>query len=248
MVRDRPVEIPVRRWAGGWCIVGRGSSCLLFDPQRQEVTHLASGLHRKLRKALKGHQAITKGKLTPIILQLLAASAEVVYDVDLREDVPDRRLATFAIILEIQKLVGQFSDSAEFEKALRRLAKAIRSARQVAQYRQPPGAPENRPSPPGSFFAQTGGQEVLVFSDPSFVFRREPESQVAECAQKLWRQEQAGFGGRATSLFRVPTRKELREYLCTDESAINKLCQAEGFNWLPRATRQARAGRRFFRA
>jgi hypothetical protein len=47
--------------------------------------------------------------------------------------------------------------------------------------------------------------------------------------------EIASFGGRVISLYRVPTRKELREYLCLDEPAVTKLCRAQGFEWLPRA-------------
>jgi hypothetical protein len=63
------------------------------------------------------------------------------------------------------------------------------------------------------------------------------DSQIADCALALWNAEKKSFGGGATSLYRVPTRKELREHLCLDDPAVTKHCRAQGFEWLPRAAR-----------
>jgi hypothetical protein len=72
------------------------------------------------------------------------------------------------------------------------------------------------------------GNQMVIYGDKPLVFSCVTNSRIASCALKLWRQE-------PTSLYRIPTRKELRENLCLDEPAITKLCRAEGFDWLPRA-------------
>jgi hypothetical protein len=255
-------KIPIYRWPGGWCLVGKGPSCLLFKtgstseaskPDRasrpsstshgMEVTHLSSGLHRNLRKALKGYRAINRdGELEPLVSQLLLADCGAVYDALARENAPDRKLADYAIILEIQELVWQFPDPAEFDRALGRLISSVRAARQIAKYRGPPAAPESRrPSPPGTFFSQVGGQDVLVLYS-LFVFKCEPDSPFATCAQELWRKEQASRGDQLTSLYRIPSRKDIREHLNADEPRVTKLCRAGGFDWLPTAAQAVRAG------
>jgi hypothetical protein len=101
-------------------------------------------------------------------------------------------------------------------------------------HRGPPAAPTGG-GPPGGFFSHDQVGQLLVMSNPHFVFRCEPNSSIAGCAQELWHREQAHWRDRATVLYRVPNRKELCEYLCTDEPTITKLCRDEGFGWLPRA-------------
>jgi hypothetical protein len=67
-----------------------------------------------------------------------------------------------------------------------------------------------------------------------FPFRCVPHSPIARITQTLWDREQQSFGGGATCLYRIPTRKEVCEELGLDEPAVTKLCCAEGFDWLPR--------------
>ena|SRR5262249_42209610 len=90
------------------------------------------------------------------------------------------------------------------------------------------------------------GAEVLI-SDcfntacPKRVFKCVPRSQIARCASELCKREQASSGGRFTSLYYVPTRKELRQYFGLDEPRITKFCREEVFGWLPSANRAASA-------
>jgi hypothetical protein len=232
MAPREPVQI--LRWARGWYLVGNGPSYLLFCPNK-EVLHLSSGLHRQLRRDLKGYTVIGKdGKLEPLVWALTQISADVIHDADPRPDAATRMWANTLVLHEIEMLIHQFPPSCSkiFEGSLRRLATLIRAARILQLYHGPPDAPgaPSQKSPPGSFFTgDQSGQRLLVMSNPHFVFRCEPNSPIAQCAQKLWRREGA------TVLYRVPTRRELREFLCLDDPAVTKLCHKEGFDWLPRA-------------
>jgi hypothetical protein len=224
-------------WPGGWCLVGEGPSYLLFNHPQMKVTHLATGLHRELRQSLKGYRAIRGGELAPLADALVLASAEAIDDADERVNAAARKQAAFVVVREIERLLRRFPERATFEKELRQFCSSLRAAGQYAMYHTAPGVPEPE-SPPGSFFARDRyGQRLLVISNPRAVYRCEADSPVAGCAQNLWRHEQAR--SQRVVPYRVPTRKELREHLGTDEPAINKLCRKEGFWWLPRATRQA---------
>jgi hypothetical protein len=229
-----PEPWQVERWPGGWCLVGDGPSYLLFCPLNKEVKHLTSELHRALRRDLQGYQAIgDDDRLEPLVWALARASAYAIYDLD---TAPRRKAAAFTVIQEIQRLIGSFPQPEIFEERLRRLNTLIRAAGVLGMYHGPPAAPgvPTLPSPPGSFFTRDQyGQRLLIVSNPPFVFRCEPNSPIAQCAQKVWREEQAQWGDR-TVLYRIPTRAELGEHLCLDKSATTKLCRAEGFNWLPR--------------
>jgi hypothetical protein len=225
-----PEPIQTSCWPGGWCLVGDGPSYLLFRNPQMEVTHLSSGLHRELREALRNYHVISSNKeLAPLVQMLLLASADAIYDADPRADAASRKWAAFVIVREIERLLRLFPERATFKKELGRFSTCLRAAGQIAMFRSPPGVPGSA-GPPGSFFAgDRYGQRLLIMSNPSFVFRCEPKSPFAECARKLWRPEQGEY--------RVPTRKELRMHLSTDDSTITKLCKAAGFDWLPRATR-----------
>ena len=236
-------EIAISRWPGGWCLVGDGPSYLLFGHSQMEVTHLASGLHRNLRKALKGYQVISSdGELEPLVTQLLLASADAIIDADSRANTKERKWAAFVILREIERLLRLFPERDTFEKELGRFGTLLRAAGQIAKYHSPPGVPESE-SPPGSFFAgDVYGQRLLISSNPSFVFRCEPDSPFAKCAQELWREEEDSWGGHLTSLYRIPSRKDIREHLIVDEARITDLCQTQGFDWLPTAPQAVRAG------
>jgi hypothetical protein len=231
---------------GGWCLAGNGPSYLLFCPNK-EVIHLAGGLHRALRRDLKGYSAIDQDdELLPLVRALALASADAIYDADPRSNAANRKRAAHVVVREIERLIRQFPKRATFEAELRRLCTSLRAAGQYQMYHTAPGVPESR-NPPGSFFARDRyGQRLLVVSDPWVVFRCEPHSPVAKCAQELWRQEQARWGDQRTVLYRVPVRKEVRVHMDANEPTVTKLCRAEGFDWLPRAPsgRRARATRR----
>jgi hypothetical protein len=235
-----PVQI--RLLAEGWSLVGNGPSYLLFHAPEKEVTHLSTGLFRELREALKGYSAIEDGELVPLVQALSLISADAIYDVDKRIDAAQRKGAAFIVAREIEELIREFPKRKIFESRLRRLATLIRAAGQFQMYHGPPGWPE-RGAPGGYFARDRYGQQILRMSgNPTFVFRCEPDSRIARCAQELWRKEQQSWGTGRPMLYRVPTRKELREFLGSDEPTVTKLCRAEGFNWLPRA--QSRAARR----
>ena len=233
-------SVEICRWPGGWCLVGDGPSYLLFGHTQMEVTHLSIGLHRELRDALKGYAAIQAGELAPLVEALGLAGPDWIYDPDSlssRSNDSSRQWAAFVILREIQRLLRLFPKRATFEKELRRFCTSLRAAGQYAMYHTAPGVPESS-GPPASFFAHDRyGQRVWVSPDPQVAYRCEPDSKIAECAQKVWRQEQDGFDG-ASVLYRIPTRKDIREHLNVVEARVTKLCRAEGFNWLPRATRQ----------
>ena len=231
------------RWPGGWTLTGKGPSYLLFKSPEMEVTHLANGLHRNLRKALKGYEVINaKGELVPLVEQLLLASADTVYDADSRPNARDRKWAAFVVVREIEKLIHLFPDRATFEAQLSRLGTSLRAAGEIAKYHSPPGVPESE-GPPGSFFAiDVYGQRLLIMKLPPFVLRCESESLFAECAQELWRQEQESWSGQLTSLYRIPSRRDLREHLNVVEARITQLARAEGLGWLPTAAQAVRAG------
>lgn len=227
----------IRCWARGWWLVGNGPSYLLFRNPEKDVVHLSSGMHRELREALKGYRAIRAGELAPLVEALFWASADAIYDADSRTNAPRRKRAAYTVVRQIEALIRQFPKRATFEEELRRLATSLRAAGQYGMYHAAPGAPESQ-SLPGAFFAHDlHGQRLLVVSNPAFVYRCEPDSVIAGCTQELWRQEQTRWGDQRTVLYRVPTRKELRLCLGSDEPAITKLARAEGFDWLPRATR-----------
>jgi len=231
--RSEPVQ--VSRWPGGWCLVGNGPSYLLFCPKNKEVTHLASGLHRALRQDLQGYDAIgAGGELEPLVWAFASASANAIYDIDPSLDAVKRKWAAYVVVREIQEIIRLFPQNPKiFVGRLRRVATLIKAAATLAMYHGPPEAPgaSSLPSPPGSFFArdQYGQQILVICGTQSFVFRCEPDSAIARCAQELWLEKDP------TKPYRVPTRRELRKHLCCDEATVTKKCRAEGFPWLPRA-------------
>jgi hypothetical protein len=213
-----PEPIQTSLWPGGWRLVGNGPSYLLFRHSKMEVTHLASGLHRELHQSLARYRAIRGGELEPLADALILASAEAIYDADERANAPGRKQAAFVVMREIERLIRLFPERDTFEKELRRLCSSLRAAGHYAMYHTAPGAPESE-SPPGSFFARDRyGQRLLFTSNPQAVYRCEPDSPFAKCAQELWRKEQAR--SQRVVPYRVPTRKELREHLGTAEPAI----------------------------
>jgi hypothetical protein len=226
--------VQILELAKGWSLVGDGPSYLLFHTvPEKEVTHLSTGFFRELRDALKGRSAIENEELVPLVRTLSLSSAAAIYDIDGREDARRRKAACYVVVQELGELLCPFSQDQVFEKRLRKFASLIRAARRLEMYHTPPpeapGA-SSLPSPPGSFSARDRyGQRFLIVSNPHFAFRVEPDSLIARCAQELWRTKEP------TKPYRVPTRAELREYLCLDKATVTKLCRAEGFTWLPRA-------------
>jgi hypothetical protein len=219
-------------------MVGGGPSYLLFTPTK-EVLHLASGLTRALRLDLQGYDAIGKcGKLDPLVWALTLASSDAIYDVVPGPNAAKSEWAAYVVMREIEGLIREFPHRTSFDCRLRRLCTALRAAGILGMYHTPPEAPGagSRPSPPGSFFTRDRRQQLLILGNPPFAFRVEPDSPIAQAAQELWRKEQAQWGKYRTVLYRVPTRTELGEHLCLDKPATTKVCRAEGFAWLPRAS------------
>jgi hypothetical protein len=206
-----PESIQTSCWRGGWCLVGNGPSYLLFHHPQMEVIHLSSGLDRELYQSLQRSHAIRDGKLTPLVEALYLVST-------FPSPSPSHDWAHLVISREIERLLSLFPEHDTFEKELRRLGSSLRAAGQYAMYHTAPGVPESE-NPPGAFFARDRyGQRLLVISNPRAVYRCEADSDVAGCAQELWRKDQAA--NQRVVPYRVPTRKELREYLGRDEPAI----------------------------
>jgi len=226
--------VQIRELAPGWALVGDGPGYLLFTPDK-EVIHLSCGLDRALRRDLQGRAAFDKcGELEPLVQALALASPGAIYGIDSSPDAVERKRAAFTVIQEIAELIRLFPHKPKiFKGRLRRLETLIKAAAILTTYHGPPEAPgaSSVPRPPGSFVSRDpGGRQILVINGtPPFVFRCEPDSSIARCAQTLWRSLDP------TKPYRVPTRKDLREYLYTDEATITKLCRAQGFTWLPRA-------------
>lgn len=206
--------------------------------------HLTSGLPRKLRSSLKGFAAIQEGRLEPLVAALTRidttclarlAGAGSVYSPDAFRCVN----GCVAVLTEIECLQRE-PDERIFAERLARFASRIRAARRFRAEQEGEYEISLDQGRSKLWFRDRHGREMLV-SDcfdsggPKRVFRCEPGSVIAQCAQALWVAEQAGFSTRSI-LYRVPTRKELREFLGVDEPSVTKLCRAEGFGWLPRAS------------
>jgi hypothetical protein len=247
---ERAEPVQIRRWPGGWFLVGNGPSYLLFCP-KGEVLHLASSLYRQLRQDLKGYQAIgDDDKPVPLVRALELARADAVYDLDRSANTTIRKWADYNVVREIQELIALSSREPKiFEGRARRFVTSMKAAGILAMYRDgPPAAPGGESSPPGTYFSRDRhGRRLLIVSNPYFVLRCEPASRIAGCAQELWRKErdqwcwhqeqnQDRWMGQRTVLYLVPTRRQLQEYLCSDGPTVTKVCRAAGFDWLPRAS------------
>jgi hypothetical protein len=226
-----PPPYKVCWWARGWLVVGDGPSYLLFRAEEKKVTHLVSrAIPRYLHTALKGFHAIENDKLVPLVRDLMRINTANVDD-------PDCRLAGEAVLSEIERLI-YLPEQKIFDAQLGRLVSLIKAARRLQLYH---GVEFLRSvDVEGSIFTlcDSHGNEVLmgdVGAEPKRVYRCVPHSKIADCARELLNQEPAD----CSALYCVPTRKELREYLNADEPRVTHTCQDEGFDWLPRATRQA---------
>jgi hypothetical protein len=249
---SQPVK--VERWARSWYLVGNGPAYLLFRSEDQRVLHLTSDLEllpRNFREALKGFRAIEKGKLTPLVQALCLINTASFYSPLRANEGPDEDFyrcaqASMDILKEIEHLVGQVPDEDSFKVRLARFTSLIKAARrfvlsQIEHYGTSQFEVSWDDERRKSCLLDCHGDEVLIsdywdLPGPKRVFRCVPRSPIASCVLDLWTFEQTERGGnRFTSLYYIPTRKELRRAFCTDEPAITKMCRAEGFGWLPRA-------------
>jgi hypothetical protein len=222
----------------------------LFRAEEGRVMHLTTGIPRKLRHALKGFSAIQEGKLEALVHALTLINTSVLLRLELNdgpytEDAIRSKVASFTVLREIERLVcGLRDDEKIFKGQLARFASQLRAARRFLMEHEPEYQVLMDEERSKFWFSDWHGRESLI-SDcfdspgPKRVLRCEPDSLFARCAQDLWRKEQHSWVNERTVLYRVPTRKELREYLGSDEPAVTKLCRAEGFDWLPRAQSRA---------
>jgi hypothetical protein len=263
VARPRSQErlVKVERWARSWYLVGNGPAYLLFCSEERRVIHLTSDLEllpRNFREALKGFRAIENGKLTPLVQALCLINTASFYsplrsNEELNEDFYRCVQASMDILKEIEHLVGQLPDEDSFKVQLARFTSLIKAARrfvlsQIEAYGTSQFEVSWDDERGKSRWLDCHGDEVLIsdywdLPGPKRAFRCVPRSPIARCVLDLWTREQTERGGNQfTSLYYIPTRKELRRAFCTDESAITKMCRAEGFGWLPRAPRRHRAG------
>jgi hypothetical protein len=147
-----------------------------------------------------------------------------------------------AVARGIERLIFQMPDEKIFEGNLARFGTMIRAARRFQMEHHGPEFVISMDEERCKFwFSDAHGHELLIVDCTDGHNQHSlscvTHSRIADCALALWNAEEESFGGGATSLYRVPTRKELREYLCLNEPAVTKLCRAQGFEWLPRAGR-----------
>jgi hypothetical protein len=241
-----PVE--TRLLARGWWLVGNGPSYLLFRREERRVMHLTKQFPRHLREALKGYQAVENGRLMPQVYDLNLIS--LLYSPAKGEERRECRKACLKVLSTIDRLIYQSPDKKSFEKRLARFVSDIRAAYSfVAAECEFGGGPNFTWSfdmeRSTGWIVDSLGREVMMtcYTDPlrattgaKYRFRCVPHSPIARVTEALWNREQQNFGGGATSLYRIPDRKELREELLLDEPAVTKLCHAAGFYWLPKAS------------
>jgi hypothetical protein len=158
--------------------------------------------------------------------------------------------ADFTVLSTIEHLIYQSPDEKNFEKGLARFASNIRAARRfVVAENEFAGGPKYTwafdMARSTGWLIDACGREIMItyYTDPAratteakYRFRCVVDSPITRATQTVWDREQQSWGDRASCLYRVPTRKELREELLLDEPAVTKLCRAEGFGWLPRAS------------
>jgi hypothetical protein len=238
----------VRLWARGWWLVGDGPSYLLFRAEEGRVMHLTKQLPRNLSETLnKGYQAVENGRLVPQVSALNLIS--LLRSPPKGQDFLAYEEACFTVLSTIEHLIHQSPDEKSFKKGLARFASNIRAARRfvVAENEFAGGSKYTQSldmERSTGWLIDSCGRESMVtyYTDPTKAttaakhrFRCIPNSRIARAAQALWDREQRSLGGQASCLYRVPTKKELREELLLDDPAVSKLCRAEGFWWLPTA-------------
>jgi hypothetical protein len=239
--------VTIRLWARSWWLVGNGPSYLLFRTQEKRVMHLTRTTHlpRNLREALKGYQVVKRGALAPFVQALILINTRLLCSPAQGDDGIRCARHSVRVLSTIERLVNKYSTEENFEEALSRLTSNIRAARRLTQAEIAfAGGDQFAVSIDKErsklWLSDSHDREVLVgdcadIDGSQDSFRCVPNSPIARATQALWDREQQNLGDRASCLYRVPTRKELREELLLDEPAVTKLCRAEGFGWLPRA-------------
>lgn len=240
--------VTIRLWARSWWLVGSGPSYLLFRTQEGRVMHLTTMTHlpRNLREALRGYQVVKRGTLAPFVRALILVSTRLLCSPRQSDDGIRCARHCLRVLSTIERLVNKCSNEKIFEEALARLVSNIRAARRVTQAEIRFAGGDEFAIPIDKersklWLSDSYDREVLIgdcadIDGPQYSFRCVPDSPIAQATQALWDREQQSWGDRASCLYCVPTRKELREELQLDEPAVTKLCRAEGFGWLPRAS------------
>jgi hypothetical protein len=206
-------------------------------------------LPRSMRIALKGFRVIENGKLSPPVHALRTINTDFLVFPYSSEDNIRRKEASLEILRLIELMVRPSSEQT-FKARLNRFNSYLKAAHCLTTLEiQSCGTDKLITSFDNErsmcSLIDSHGAEVLITdifdcfntASPKHVFTCVPRSQIARCASELWEREHLNSGGRFTSLYYVPTRKELRQYLGLDEPRITKLCSEEGFGWLPSASR-----------
>jgi hypothetical protein len=237
--------VAIRLWGRGWWLIGNGPSYLLFRAEEGRIMHLTTLLPRNLRAALKGYQAIKNARLTPLVRALSLINTRLLYSpFHPTEDSIRCAKNTFIVLRTIERLIYHFADEKAFEDALARFASNLRAARRLTNTEiEFAGGSEfvlSTDLERAKFWlTDSFGREVLIsdcadIAEPH-TFKCVIHSPIARAIAAIWNRERKSFGDRASCLYYIPTRKEVREELALDEPAITKLCRAEGLDWLPRA-------------
>jgi hypothetical protein len=218
--------------------------------------HLTEQLPRNLREALKGFQAVQNGRLVPLVHALNRINTNALLSPNKTEDSIRCKKAGVEILATLEYLIyNSFPNKKSFEEALARFTSCVRAARRLTEaeveFAGGPEFPISIDKERSKYWINDSHDRELLIGDCADLPGRQynfrcvpvPCSPVARITQMLWNREQQSFADRATCLYRVPTRKELREELLLDEPAVTKLCRAEGFDWLPKASFRKRRKR-----
>jgi hypothetical protein len=247
--------VTIRLWARSWWLVGNGPSYLLFRSEDRRVMHLTTTtyLPPNLREALKGYQVVKGGTLAPLVHALRLVNTRLLCSPSQSDDCIRCARHSLRVLSAIEHLVNNCSNQKGFEKALARLMSNIKAARRLTQVEiEFAGGAQFALSTDQErskfWFSDSLNREVLLSDHPHIdkpqdSFRCVPNSPIASATQALWNREHHSWADRATCLYRIPTRKELRQELALDEPAVTKLCRTQGFRWLPRASVRASKSR-----
>jgi hypothetical protein len=214
----------------------------LFRAEQGRVMQLQSGLPRKLKDLLKGYPGATlNDQPNPIVSALLLLNINQLAQLlpgrkqrSSSEDILKCAQASFSVLRQLQSLLFEIPDQKSFETELAHFASWVRAARRLLRAQGEEFVVSIDEERSICLWSDSDGNEVLIadFFDspgPKRVLRCVLDSPIALCAQEWWHRE-----GRIMP-YRIPTRRELREYLCCDEPTVTKLCRAQGCTWLPRA-------------
>jgi hypothetical protein len=231
-------------------LVGNGPGYLLICSD--QVLELNAGISPELKRILKGYNVVNDQGIDPLAYHLSR-----IYGGETFSGFPDSKNFVLDEISRIMKA----SDHQQRDKVIRGFNNRLRAAwqmrhRQKAEFDSHFVEDAERKRwfvKNGKLvgvmdydYGDTGGSGSLI----SFHFKQytklannlgcAPSSddlrrRIEPISFEVRTMEESVFARVAFKLNRIPTKKNLRDELCSDTSSIAKLCKEYGFSWLPAA-------------